>query len=333
MAETTLEVYTFHLHKTREKNNRFDFKNVLGQNIYEEFKTNFIAFIDKLEFKDIMPDSQNNTIERRAIFIPAGDNKYSNYFEVDEKRNAIYGIVKSGLYGKPADVFDITSQEVVLKGNKMHAPTRPFFFLICFSPKKKEGFLMLERIGNEGIGGIFKIIFSSFLASSDLNITLKMSKFIDDKVIEKFIKNGEYSKIILSRKSISPHAAKRYNISEYLSKDFKLELSITSRKKGVFGSTGAKKDAIKYFENNPNGFFTQEVFNELGFDESTDVKVVSTYGGKKRIIDLRDTFKAKPYYIVDVSLNSDGYSDFYSIKEEAIDFLDGLNENLKLYDV
>jgi len=49
MAETTIEVYTFFLHKERNKQTKFLFNNVNGADISTDFSLNFIQFIDNLE--------------------------------------------------------------------------------------------------------------------------------------------------------------------------------------------------------------------------------------------------------------------------------------------
>ncbi|WP_195157587.1 hypothetical protein [Flavobacterium columnare] len=45
-------------------------------------------------------------------------------------------------------------------------------------------------------------------------------------------------------------------------------------------------------------------------------------------IDLEDTFKVRPYYVINVGINQKGFSDFESIKKETIKLIRELTLNI-----
>jgi len=161
---------------------------------------------------------------------------------------------------------------------------------------------------------------------------IKFEKFVDDAVIRDYVTNGDYSKISISRNSLPSIVAQRYGLIGFDSKDFRLELNIVAKRKNLFTESFARKKIISYLDSQPDGFFATNEFKDLGFDEHTDIKVKSTLGGNSRTINLNDHLKVRPYYEIDVDLNSEGYSDFKSINSEVSVFLDDMNMTLDLYD-
>ena len=58
------------------------------------------------------------------------------------------------------------------------------------------------------------------------------------------------------------------------------------------------------------------------------MKVNYTYNNSQRTIDLSDTMKFKPYYVVEISINATGHSEFKSIEKEALNLLKDFNLDL-----
>jgi hypothetical protein len=237
--------------------------------------------------------------------------------------------METGKYGKEENVVDKDKKDdvPVFKIHKNHAVQKPFFFLVCIPEIKKDGLIILEREGNYGIKSIFTHLFKKFIEQNFENIVVTFTNFIDDQIVKKYINDGAYNTIKLTRDSLPEDVAERYGLEKFQTDDFIVELTIkTKGKRRITGD--ARKKIQEIFEENPDGFFSSEEFGKLGFDNSATVKVNSTYRNSTRTIDLSDTMKFRPYYDIIVELNETGHSDFTSIESEAIKLMEDFNLDL-----
>lgn len=157
-------------------------------------------------------------------------------------------------------------------------------------------------------------------------LDIKIENFVEDEIIKEYLLKGDYNSIILTRHLLAKEKSTQY-FRKYESKgEYKVEMNIIP-KNGAVIPLITKKVIASNLENK-TGFFSNKEFKDIGFDEDTNIKVVSTYNGNTRTIDLEDVFKMRPYYSINVSINAKGFSDFDSIKKEAIKLIRELNLNI-----
>lgn len=314
MEERKLEVLKFNITPKGEASKFINMSSISGADLMTTFFADFIPYIEDLE-----PDEKNKRIV-----------KVGSHFSKHEMIRSITGIIETGNYGKEENVVDITQKPdspPVFKIHKNHSVQKPFFFLICIPVLKNEGIIILERVGQYGIKSIFTYMVQAFVSHKFPEYKAHFSPFIDDQVVENYIKKGQYNSISLTRHSLPGDIADRYGLGNFETHDFVVELTIKAKgKKAITGN--AKRRILKLFESSYGGFFTSEDFSNLGFDDSAKIKVNATYNQSKRTIDLSDTMKFRPYYDITVALSASGHSDFNSINTEAIRLLKDLNLEL-----
>jgi hypothetical protein len=319
MEERKLEVLRFSIAKRENRKAKLLMSSIDGVDLIDNVFENFVRFIDNLP-----PDDKN----KRVVQLGKKQDK-STYFHKKSDIRSISGILQTGKYGKEENVVDKDRKDdtPVFRIHKNHAVPKPFFFLICISDKKKDGLVILEREGGYGIKSIFIRLFKMFIDQNFKDLAVSFTNFIDDEIVKKYISDGAYNSIKLTRDSLPEDVAERYGLEKFQTNDFVVELTIKAKgKRRIMGN--ARKRIQDMFEENPDGFFASEEFGKLGFDNSATVKVNSTYRDSRRTIDLSDTMKFRPYYDILVELNDAGHSQFESIEYEAIKLLEDFNLDL-----
>lgn len=321
--ERTIEVHCFQIHKNRDPKTIYNLNKENGINLYEEINKKFISFVD--DTTDLGA-KKNNTYR-----IKNADKSYAKYWGKDDQNQLFYGYLETGQYGTEYDIYDTHKKENSGTIKKEQAIMMPFFFMICIPKNKNTGFIILERIRNFGINEIFTKIFKEFVRSINQEYQLTHNRYVSEEIMRKFIEDGDLRQITLTKNSLPAKVAKRLNLRDFDTEDFTLQLTIKAKKKNVFTNTKARNKIIKALDEKYKNFFVGEDFESIGFDKNTSIGVKSTLDGAKKTIDLSDTMKMRPYYTIYVNLNTKGFSDFRSILEKIINFI---NTNLEydLYD-
>ncbi len=313
-----LEVLKFSI-SDREKNDKVLMDNIDGRDLIDVIFNKFISFIATCPV---------DSYSKRVIKLLKEKN--GNYFF--KKQNStitITGIVETGKYGKEEAIIDVEDEgKTVFQKRKNHSVQKPFFFLICISNLKKDGIIMLEKEGVLGIKYIFRKVLSDFCKQEFKNHKISITNFIDKEVINNYINKGEYNSIKLIQNSLPSDVTDRYGLEKFEKDDYVLELTL--KKKGHKKISGREKQRIqKMLKGEEYSFFVSEDLKNVGFDETSIIKVKSTYNNSPRTINLSDTMKFRPYYKVNVEINSTGHSEFNSIQKEALKLLESFN--LELY--
>ncbi|MEZ7500787.1 hypothetical protein QO200_18895 [Flavobacterium sp. Arc3] len=158
------------------------------------------------------------------------------------------------------------------------------------------------------------------------SLLLRDENYIEEEIIQNYIEKGEYNSINLTRKNIPRDLCDKYLGGYEEAGEYELELVIKT-KKGTDFKDVTKQKILNNMENN-NGFFNTKEFDSIGFDNSSTLKIVSTFDGTTKTIDLSDTMKIRPYYTIKVELDGKGFADFESIRNEAIGLVKGFNLGL-----
>jgi hypothetical protein len=321
MDNRRFEVYTFIAHPKRKPTENISLEDVYGNDLYEKLKNEFADFVDTFP-----PDKiEKKTTKIEKILV---DEKIKSIFKSKDLLRYISGKIKIGDDdGKEQDVVENNKDKTLLYTKKKgQSVERPYYFMIITPLKMKYGFIILEREGKHSAKRIFEILLKKFVSEKLSDLNLKLSNFVESEIIKEFLEKGEYNKIILSQKIVSNDKSEQY-LGTYLDgSKYKVELSITpvdGTKIPIFTRNRILKNL-----NSNNGFFEGKEFKDIGFDEDSNLKVISTYNGNTRTIDLEDTFKIRPYYNIEVENDTKGFSDFNSINEEAMKLLKSFNLNI-----
>ncbi|WP_435138872.1 hypothetical protein [Formosa sp. A9] len=315
-----LEVLNFYISPKGKRKEKILLSDFLGEDFLNVLFNDFVPFLDRY------PRDENN--KRVFKLFKEGDD--ASYFSIDSTYRSITGIVETGKYGKEENVVDSNkpNDKPVFKINKNHAVQKPFFFLVCVSNKKTDNLLILERDGVLGIKQVFTKFLKDFISTRYPDYRLHVYNFIDTEIIKNYITKGDYKSITLSRNSLPHDVAERYNLNHFESRDFIVELKIKT-KGSNFINGYSKKRILEIFANEKSGFFTSEELKQVGFDDKSTIKVDSRYNNSKRVINLSETMKFRPYYDILVNINPAGHSEFDSIETEAFNLIDELQ--LELY--
>ena len=314
METRNIEIHTFSLFDSKTKE-RVKLNDINGVDLLDVIFEGFVKFIDSF------PVDEHN--KRVVNFYKENDRVL---FRKSNNKRLITGKIETGRYGKEENVKDVNHKEngVAFKIYKNHAVQKPFFFMISVPENKDKGFILLEREGQYGIKEIFVRLFKLYLKSFDDYYWVRFENFIDKEVVNNYINNGEYNSISVTRNSLPAEVSDRYGLGKFDTDDFTIELKIKAKSNKKISGT-AKQRIKKIFENKLDGFFVAKEFDSLGFDESSKIKVNSTYRNSPRTIDLGDTMKFRPYYEINVEINDKGHSEFGSIQTEAIELLNEFN--------
>lgn len=316
-ARRSLEVYNFSLYDKSDLETKIDYSNVNGLDLFNILKDNIPEY-----FQNIGPDK----LSQKTIKIDIDDK--TTVFKSNPKLRILTGKVKIGDDdGKELELTKGSKKQTVVyvkqKGIYIH---RPFFFMIIMPKNKKIGFLLVEKEGYYSCKKILCKALSILIKDKMAGLVFSDENYIEDEIIKNFIEKGEYNSINISRKDIPRDLCNKYLGGYEEGGEYELELTIKA-KRGTDFADGTKKRILDNMENY-DGFFTSSEFNDLGFDDSTTLKIVSTFDGTTKTIDLSDTNKIRPYYTISVDLDTKGFADFVSIRQEAISLVRSFNLGL-----
>jgi hypothetical protein len=316
-AKRSLEVYNFSLYDKNDLQTKIDYCNVYDKDLFDILKNNITQYFEnigpeKLSQKTIKIDSEGNN----PIFKSSSD------------RRIITGKIKIGDDdGKEIEhTTGVKKQTVVYVKEKGVYAHRPFFFMIIIPKNKKIGFIVLEKEGYFSCKKIFCQALSILIKDKMSGLLFRDENYVEDEIVKNFIEKGKYNSINISRKNLPRDLCDKYLGGYEEAGEYELELTIKA-KKGADFTDVTKKKILNNMEKY-DGFFNTKEFTDIGFDDTTTLKVNSTFDGTTKTIDLSETLKIRPYYTIDVVLDNKGFADFESIRNEAIGLIKGFNLGL-----
>ena len=321
IMKETIEVYTFSLRKSHSPK-KISFAE--GVDIYKLLKKNFVNYVHN--------STGDMPAEKRTVKIPAAKGG-ETFFGANDKMRCIYGIIESGIYGKTLEIAHKDKPEKILyrsKSKNEEAVIKPFFYLIGIPHIGDVAYLILERTDNEGILPMFrtmlKTFFDKYLGSDDVKFSIDFSNYLSKEYVTS-LKNGNLKTIRFNVRSLPEDGADRY-LLKGLGKDVQISLSVTF-KGGM--TPGCKfRKAIE----DPNQIFTSDDMKVLFGDSHKSIVTTSRINGvnKERTVYLDDDNSKliRPYYVLDVKENSNGYCDYASIRDAVMAFIKENEELSKL---
>lgn len=316
-AKRSLEVYNFSLYDKNDLKTRVDYANIYGNDLFDILKKNMTQY-----FENIGPEK----LSQKTIKIDSEGDK--PVFKTNSNLRIITGKIKIGDDdGKEIEhTKGARKQTVVYVKQKGVYAHRPFFFMIIIPKNTKTGFILLEKEGYYSCKKIFCKALSILIKNKMSGLQFKDENYVEDEIVKNYIEKGEYNRINITRKNIPRDLCDKYLGGYEEDGEYELELVIKT-KKGTDFKDITKQKILKNMEQY-NGFFNTKEFEDIGFDDTTSLKVVSTFDGTTKTIDLSDTMKIRPYYTIDVELDNKGFANFESIKNEAIGLVKGFNLGL-----
>lgn len=321
MEERKLEIYTFNVHTVRKVKDQANLNNINGIDLFKDMVSKFTNFVD------VLPPDQ---IGRKTCRIEKSGNLKSQkttFLHNDTGRYISGKILIGEDDGKEQDVVKSNkTKEYQYTKQKGQSIERPFYFMMVFPLNCKDGFLIIEREGKHSIKTFMTILIKNYVKEISNSLDVKFKNFIEEAVIRKYLEEGDYNSIIVDRNVLAKEKSQQL-LGAYQDKGSYKMSFIIQPKGDAYIPIITKKLLLKNM-GSQFGFFKGTEFEDIGFDDQTNVKVVSTYNNNTRTIDLGDTMKVRPYYIVNTAINSRGFSDFQSINKEAVKLLRELSLNI-----
>lgn len=247
------------------------------------------------------------------------NNKIESLYKGSELDQCICGIVEKGITGKRKIILDSNENKLVGEIKPSEAVLSPVFFLLIFSWKLNSLFMITENDASENIfSDIVYAIRSSIIAHLGTDKLTMKSEIVlgHDKLID-YIKDGEYSRIKIKRKSVPADIADQiYNIKIDEDEECTIEVKITAKKKNI---AGALVDKIKSIaaDGHPS-FKTIEELEPFGLNEDSEIVIDSILNGNKRPISISKLKTPNISQLITVSKTEDGYAEFNSMREESL---------------
>ena len=247
------------------------------------------------------------------------NNKIESLYKGSELDQCICGIVEKGITGKRKIILDSNENKLVGEIKPSEAVLSSVFFLLIFSWKLNSLFMITENDASENIfSDIVYAIRSSIIAHLGTDKLTMKSEIVlgHDKLID-YIKDGEYSRIKIKRKSVPADIADQiYNIKIDEDEECTIEVKITAKKKNIAGVLVDKIKSIAA-DGHPS-FKTIEELEPFGLNEDSEIVIDSILNGNKRPISISKLKTPNISQLITVSKTEDGYAEFNSMREESL---------------
>lgn len=316
MNEEKIEIYTFNFIQ-KKKDDKLKFEGAFLKEIFELFSVKFSNHID--EFPPSKLKNQTVKIEK--------DSNDKSYWRYNSKSHRLRGVL---VIGKDADKvlkFTKLDKKKTSGGKKGKGVNidKPYYFEMIFVENKSKGFLFLQKTDNTSCKAVIEKLIQSQLDERYETIKLQLNRFIQSDIFEDFLKKGEYNDITFVRNSIPKDVLQDY-LGDYQEDG---EFTLTTKIKAEGNTSFAKRIKDKIYDSFKDNktFFESPELDNAGFKENSSyIKVNSTYKGKTITIDLSDTMKVKPVYpLSQVAITEDGYAEFESLSKKVQELIVALD--------
>lgn len=291
-----------------------------SMNITKELYTHILTTLPQY-LLDVHKYTNVDKEEKIQLMIKTKKNndKIESLYKGSELDQCICGIVEKGITGKRKIILDSNENKLVGEIKPFEAVLSPVFFLLIFSWKLNSLFMITENDASENIfSDIVYAIRSSIIGHLGTDKLTMKSEIVlgHDKLID-YIKDGEYSRIKIKRKSIPADIADQiYNIKIDEDEECTIEVKITAKKKNIAGTLVDKIKSIAS-DGHPS-FKTIEELEPFGLNEDSEIVIDSILNGNKRPISISKLKTPNISQLITVSKTEDGYAEFDSMREESL---------------
>lgn len=201
MAQTySLSIYSITINKRGDKE---DFQMLSDFNGGKDFYDYIASMLNVWKLNNKTHEEENpialDEDESKAFRI--GKDAKGNYIMHNTGRS-ISGIIESGEYGTEEEGIDINTGKSTFKKKKTEALMKPFYFQFYIPKNAKRAFLIVERIGVNGIMSILRNAILKYFSETDCNgFVLNINPLTLNKLIDKKMQlmSSEAKKVILRR--------------------------------------------------------------------------------------------------------------------------------------
>ena len=242
----------------------------------------------------------------------------SETLKVDSGRRIIRGIIDGGSYGEKSTYYDSDSGSHRYDVREQDTKHRPFYFFVYIPTQKSKGLIILQRRGTNTIRDVFQSVLKRYLSEIYGNFIIVYNPAIDAEAAKKVVLDGQYDKVTLTKHGLPPDRFAQQELTRYEIENMTVKVEITAPRGTVFERL---QNRARQFMEDPNAsFFEIPELQSLGFnrDERHQVSIRSKLDGQTRTIDLGDTGKIRPYYVIDNLKWEDGQPTFESLDNAAL---------------
>lgn len=164
MNNFSLSVYKVTINKYSKKDFEIlsDYDN--GKSFLDQIDSMFVSWKE-----DVSPDIGSKKVSRLKMIS-------DKVWEYHKSKTCIDGIIESGEYGTQEEIIDVRTGKSKYVKTTEDATMYPFYFMLYVEPNKREGNLIVERIGNIGIATVLDNAFRNYIGP-----TLKKWIYSKDK--------------------------------------------------------------------------------------------------------------------------------------------------------
>ena len=169
-------------------------------------QSNEKVVLDKINYGSLKPDIQPKSI-MEILYKFFSDNKENSHFDKDNKvlfikdfntenENIFFGEFLYGTSGKEHPVKNISDNTDDRIISKDQCILNPYYFYIEIPKNNKQGLLILESKGTDGIKTLFEEWFGSFIKEqSYTNLKLELKSFLPEQIINTYLNQGVLKRI------------------------------------------------------------------------------------------------------------------------------------------
>lgn len=256
-----------------------------------------------------------------------GKDSKGNYIMYPVGRS-IGGIIESGEYGTEEEGIDINTGKSTFKKKKTEALLKPFYFQFYIPLNANRAFLIVERIGVNGILSIMRNAILKYFSNTDcedyvLNVNpLTLNKLVDKKMHQM---SGEAKKVILRQVRKDDLKVSKI-LGEQDDSGITTDITYNAAINKVF-SFGSFLERIKTKFNKETKLYEVDKDVSCG-DIAFNVKI----GGQERIFSLMNIQSlGMSVDITDkVQLGENSYPTYHSVHKEADEILSFIREQFNI---
>ncbi len=292
--------------------------------------------LDKINYSSLHPDSQPKSL-MELLFKFFSDNKdYSNFIKSNkvlyikdfnvENKNIFFGEFLYGTSGAEYPVRNINDNSYDLTITKEQSILTPYYFYIEIPKNNKQGLLILESKGTDGIKTLFEEWFGKFInEQSYTNLKLELKSFLPEKTINTYLNQGVLKRIRFLSNKLPVDELDILDGYEPEEGYVELKIQITKDNRKPIIERIKKLMKNKYDESKE---YKDIIGNNL---ETEDIKLEIDLNGSERTFTINKLESAVPARDITDELEEgeDGHRTFESIhkkgKEYAEDILGFVN--------
>lgn len=298
---------------------------------------------DFLQYIDIMMSSWKQNLNRGDLYDPLnkeGDDKEGNVFRLSRNPNGNYylyrrgrylsGLLESGEYGTEEDGVDIDSGMVVFRKTLKNALLKPFYFMFYIPENSNIGFLILEKIGNNGIMTVLNNAISKYYSTtpSENNYVLKITPLCIGALVKKKMEVLRYEakKIELRKVQKEDLRIDKVSGNTIPAQDISTSIVYTPCRNTLINIMEFIK-SLKSKRNEANTLYNVE--NDFSCE---DITVTVKVGGKDKVLSLQNiqTLGMTVDITNDIALGLNHYPTFQSIDTQSNQVISYIKEQFSL---